>query len=71
MLNLGPFSTRSHKFTLNDTETEGKTPTHSIRQEPHLYRPKRKLTLSLRREDHGGQTEGGHSNLPKIPDYLI
>ncbi len=41
MLNLGPFSTRSHKFTLTATETEGRTPTHPIRQEPHLYRPKR------------------------------
>ncbi len=43
MLNFGPHSqadlTNSPSTT---TEAEEKTPTHAVRQEPHLYRPKRK-----------------------------
>ena len=65
MLNLGPFPSRSHKFTLNDYRDGRKNSYSPIRQEPHFLVLNGTVTLSLRREEHGGQTEGGHSNPPQ------
>jgi len=74
MLDFGPHSQADlTNVLLTTTKTEGKTPTHALGQEPHLYRPKRNSNSVTQEGNHGGQTEGGgHSTPPpRIPDYLI